>query len=193
MGIMDPLTSCLREASARFATKLSHTADSQRQRQRQTFAATPPIEAMYDGRSDYRVPLLVRENEKLNEKYRSIMGTIYTNVERCLEAGIPKEWALLLLPNCHTIRVVERGDLFDWLHRLKDRLCYTAQEEIFFISVEQAQQIVRLLPEAEPMILAKCGVRQASDLKPRCPEEQRWCGQPVYNWGIEDYKRNRLI
>lgn len=192
-GIMDPLTSCLREVPIRFATKLSHTADSQRQRQRQTFAATPPIEAMYDRRADFMTPLIIRENEELNETYKEMIGMNYTNVARCLEDGIPKELALLLLPNAHTLRVVERGDLFDWLHRLKDRLCYLAQEEIFFISVEQAEQMIQVLPETKSMISAKCGVREASFMSPRCPEGERWCGQPVYNWGIENYKRNRLI
>jgi len=192
-GIIDPLTSCLREVPIRFATKLSHTADSQRQRQRQTSAATPPIEAMYDRRADFMTPLIIRENEELNETYKKMIGMNYTNVARCLEAGIPKELALLLLPNAHTLRVVERGDLFDWLHRLKDRLCYLAQEEIFFISVEQAEQIIQVLPGAREMILAKCGARQSSRMSPRCPEGERWCGQKVFNLEIEDYKRGRLI
>lgn len=192
-GIIDRFTSSLRQREVKFVTKLSHTADSQRQRQRRTPAATPSIAAMYDGRVDYITPLIIRENDTLREEYEAIMETIYSNVASCLEVGIPKEWALLLLPNAHTLRLTEIGDIFDWLHRLKDRLCYLAQEEIFFISVEQAEQIVQSLPEAEFMILAKCGVRQAAKMSPRCPEGERWCGQPVFNWGIEDYKKNRLI
>ncbi|MFZ5366229.1 MAG: FAD-dependent thymidylate synthase [Patescibacteria group bacterium] len=193
VGIMDPLTSCLREVSVRFATRLSHTADSQRQRQRRTPGATPSIKAMYDGKADYITPLIIRENEDLRGEYDATMEKIYRNVAKCLEVGIPKEWALLLLPNAHALRLVETGDLLDWLHRFKDRLCYRAQEEIFFISVKQTEQIIPVLPEAREMILAKCGVRQGARMRPRCPEEEGWCGQPVYNLQIEDYKKNRLI
>jgi len=193
VGMMDPLTNCLREVSFTNATKLSHTADSQRQRQRRTPGATPPIAAVYDGRADYITPLIIREDSELNEQFELMMANSYRNVERCIESGIPKDWALLLLPNAHTLRVVESGDLFDWFHRFKQRLCFLAQEEIFFITTEQAEQTIEVLPEAELMFLAPCGLRKSSHLSPKCPEGERWCGQTVFNMEIEDYKKMRLI
>ncbi len=193
VGMMDPLTSCLREVSFTNATKLSHTADSQRQRQRRTPGATPPIAAMYDGNADYVTPFIVRKSDELRTKYELMMASSYRNIERCLKAGIPKDWALLLLPNAHAIRVVESGDLFDWFHRFKQRLCFLAQEEIFFITAEQAEQMIERIPESEMMILAPCGLRKSSSLSPKCPEGERWCGQAVFNMGIEDYKERRLI
>ena len=56
---------------------------------------------------------------------------MFENVDRALEMGIPREYATLLIPNAINIRVIEGGDLFDWIHRWKQRLCYLAQEEIF--------------------------------------------------------------
>lgn len=193
VGMHDPLTSCLREASLTFATGLSHTADSQRQRHRRTPGATPGISRLYNGSADYQVPLVVREDERLSELYDGIMTTIYGNIQAAIEAGIPREQALLLLPNAQTIRVVEQGDLFDWLHRWKQRLCYNAQEEIFSVSVDQIEQVSQFFPEAAEMLFAPCGIRQKAEIKPRCPEGTRWCGQPVYNFAINEYKKNRLI
>lgn len=193
VGMHDPLTSCLREVSLTFATRLSHTADSQRQRQRRTPGATPEIARLYNGSADYLVPLVIREDEELLELYDGIMAAIYGNIQTAIEAGISKESALLLLPNAHAIRVVEQGDLFDWLHRWKQRLCYNAQEEIFFVSVDQVEQLSKFFPEAAEMLLAPCGIRQKAEIKPRCPEGTRWCGQPVYNFVVNEYKKNRLI
>lgn len=193
IGMLDPLTSGLRQLSLTFATKLSHTADSQRQRQRRTPGATPPIEALYGGEPDYITPLVIRENPELKTHYDEIMAKIFANVKTAIELGISKEQALLLLPNALTVRLVESGDLFDWLHRWKQRLCYLAQEEICFISIEQVEQVGKVLPEAVNMLLAPCGIRKIAGIKPRCPEGERWCGQPVFNWSIKKYKENRLI
>lgn len=193
-GMFDPLTSCLREVSLTFETKLSHTADSQRQRHRRTPGSTPPITTLYrDGSADYVTPMVIREDSRLSELYRQMMSKIYDNVESAIEAGIPRQESLLLLPNAQTVRVTEQGDLFDWFHRWKQRLCLTAQEEIFFISLDQVEQVARVLPEAGEMLLAPCGLRQRAEIKPRCPEGSRWCGQPVYNLTINDYKESRLV
>lgn len=192
-GMLDPLTTVLRQVSIAYATKLSHTADSQRQRHRMTPGATPPIAAMYDGQPDYMTPLVIRENPELKAYYDQTMEQIYENVSACINAGVPREWALLLLPNAHALRVIESGNLFDLLHRLKQRLCYLAQEEIFFVSVEQAQDLVLRIPEAERVLLAPCGIRKFSNTAPRCPEGDRWCGRPVWHWRLDNYINGRLI
>lgn len=193
-GMFDPLTSCLREVSLTYQTKLSHTADSQRQRHRRTSGATPPITSLYrNGSADYVTPMVIREDSRLAEIYQQAMRRIYDNVNAAIEAGIPRQESLLLLPNAQTIRVTEQGDLLDWFHRWKQRLCLTAQEEIFFISLDQVDQLAEILPEAGEMLLAPCGLRQKAEIKPRCPEGSRWCGQQVYNLGINDYKNSRLV
>lgn len=191
-GMFDPLTSALRQVSFTFATKLSHTAESQRQRQRRTPGATPPVDQQYDGTADYITPLVIRENPNLQKKYDGIMRNIYFGINSCLKAGIPKEIALKLLPNAHAIRTVETGDLFDWLHRFKQRLCYLAQEEICFISIEQALDVLKILPEAEKMLQAPCGVASVAETG-RCPEGDRWCGKPVWKWRLNQYKEGRLV
>lgn len=198
-GIFDPLTSSLRQISMAFATRLSHTADSQRQRHRRTPGATPvlgesAILALSRSGPDFFTPMIIRENNTLWERYEKIMSEIYKGVLKCFESGIPVEVSNLLHPNGQNLRVVEQGDGFDWLHRWKQRLCYNAQEEIFFISVEQAEQFLPFLSEAGKVVLAPCGIRQSAGTKPRCPEGgDRWCGKPVFNFDISEYTNHRLV
>ena len=192
-GINDHLTKCLRMVNMTFSTKMSHAGDEQRHRHRRTASATPPLEALYDGTADYVTPLAIRNNPELKKQYTEKMEVIFDNVRKMLEAGVPREAALSLLPNALSVRVVETGDLFDFLHRWKQRLCLTAQEEIFFLTVEQVEQAIEVIPEVEAMALAPCGVRMAAGIRPRCPEGSRWCGQQVYGWKIEDYKKGRII
>lgn len=186
-------TKYLRQIQLTFLTRLSHTADSQRQRQRRTPGAPPPLGALYSDEPDYMTPLVIRENPELKSLYNEAVEKIFDGVKRAIESGVPKEWALMLLPNALTIRLVESGDLFDWFHRWKDRLCYLAQEEISFISMEQVEQVLEVFPWASDMLLAKCGIRQQAGIRPSCPEGKKWCGQPVFNWDIDRYKKERLI
>lgn len=193
IGMLDQVTSNLRHANFVFASKMSHTAHSQSQRHRRTPSTLPVINELYSGKPDYITPMIVRENPSLKEKYDDILGTIYKNVERAINIGIPKEIAYGLIPNAQTVRVVESGDLFDWSHRLRQRLCLLAQEEIFFVSVNQAKAICDVIPAAGNSMIAPCGIRQKAAIRPRCPEGDRWCGQPVFKWKIDEYEKNRLV
>lgn len=192
-GMFSPAISRMREIWFTFATKLSHTADSQRQRHRRTASGVTNIQAAYTGDVDFVTPLVIRENPEIRWQYEEIVNKMFENVERALEMGIPREVAVLLLPNAMTIRVIESGDLLDWINRWKQRLCFLAQEEIFFASVDQVEDVLAKVPQLTPVLLAPCGIRKATGISPRCPEGNRWCGQPVYNWSIEEYSKKRLI
>lgn len=185
-------SSALRQVTFRFITRLSHAADSQRQRHRRTPGATPSIDMQYNGEADYITPLVIREDSELSRLYDEIMLQIYANVERALAAGISREQALLLLPNAHALRIEETGDLFDWAHRLRQRLCALAQEEIFFVSLEQAQQIIAVLPEAVHLLQAPCGVAQRAG-RGACTEGHRFCGRLFWKLALDQYAQNRLI
>lgn len=193
VGMMDPVTSALRQLHLTYLTQLSHAADSQRQRHRMTPGATPSVEASYSGKPDYFTPLVIRENLALKDLYEKRMEEIYFRVRQCLEAGIPPKEALMLLPNAHNLRVIESGSLFDWIHRWKQRLCLLVQEELFFITIKQARQFVEKMPEAATSVLAPCAIRKRAGLPP-CPEGKRWCGQAVFNFeNLEQYAKRRVI
>lgn len=193
IGMFDPVTSRLRQTFLKFASKLSHAGDSQRQRHRRTASNVFDIGQEYKGEHDFMTPLVIREDEDIKPIYENIMHKMFENVDSALEMGIPKEYATLLIPNAMNIRVIEGGDLFDWIHRWKQRLCYLAQEEIFFVSLDQVMDLEKVMPEIKPMLMAPCGIRKAVGVSPRCPEGSRWCGQPVYNWQTDEYEKHRLI
>lgn len=192
-GMFDPTTSMLREMPFVFATKLSHAGDSQRQRHRRTSSNVYDVNTVYNGKVDFQTPLVVKESPHIRERYEGIINRMFNNSNTALKMGIPKEFATLLLPNALTIRLVENGDAFDWIHRWKQRLCYLAQEEIFFVSIDQVKEIKKSIPELSPVLSAPCGIRKLAGVSPRCPEGSRWCGQPVFNWDLDEYEKHRLI
>lgn len=199
-GIHHPYSSVLQQIYISFVTKLSHTANSQRQRHRTTLGTIPQISRDYNG-ADFITPMLVREDLAINEAYEQTMLQIYANYERALEMGIDSSTAQYLLPNAHALYVHEGGNLFNWSHRIRQRLCLLAQEEIFFITVEQAKAIVDVIPGIEQIMLAPCGLRRIAGQGPFCPEGDRYCGQPVYNWvpgekfpdPLDEYINQRLV
>lgn len=190
-GMHDPQTSALRQMGITFVTKFSHTADSQRQRHRRTPGATPSNQFNYTG-IDYITPMIIAQNPLILGSYNKIMETMYENVEIAIEMGVPEEIVYGLLPNAHAVRVVESGDLFDWIHRWRQRSCFRAQEEIFFTTVSQMQQFLAEIPEAKHVLQAPCGVRKRSGEKPFCPEGDMFCEHNVWTWeDLDRYETER--
>jgi thymidylate synthase ThyX len=192
-GIMDPLTRCLRQVQITYLTRLSHAGDSQRQRHRRTPGADPVGTVLVDGTPDFFTPMIIRENPSLLEKYNFMMDRHYEGIRNGIGMGISRDQLAYLLPNAHRVRLVESGDLFDWIHRFKQRLCYLAQEEICFVSISQARQLIDEFPQFSSALLAPCGIRKSAGVKPYCPEGPRFCGQPVYHMKLEEYSKNRII
>ena len=192
-GINDPLTQCLRLINFNNAVRLSHAGDSQRQRHRTIPGVTPPMESIFDGEVDCFQPMVVRENQQLLDFFIETVVMEIENVNKCLEAGIPRRDAISLIPNSHNIRLIETGDGLDYLHRRKLRLCNNAQEEIFFMDLEQTQQTLVVFPEMVNMLMAPCALRKKIGKTPYCPEGERFCGQAMWNVEINDYFSRRTI
>ncbi len=193
-GIHDPLTQILRLINLNFSSRLSHTAESQRQRHRMTPGIQASLESQYITRPrGFITPDIIQGHQQSLDLYNHTHEQLFKIVEECLDAGVSINDVLLLLPNSFALNVLESGDLYDWIHRWKQRTCYLAQGEIFKISIEQMQDLLVNLPEARKALQAPCGIRKVAGLKPYCPEGKKWCGQPVYNWTIEDYIEHRLV
>ncbi|HEX8923162.1 MAG TPA: FAD-dependent thymidylate synthase, partial [Patescibacteria group bacterium] len=192
-GIVDPLSQTAEMVNFVFADIISHAGDSQRQRHRTTPGATAPLESLFDGTMDSFVPMIVKENPELSERFLEITKKIVENVNRCIDSGMPKTAALSLLPNSQNIRLVESGNLLNRIHRMKSRLCLNAQEEIFFNDLEQARQIVEVFPETRKVLRAPCGLRKDIGEKPPCPEGKRYCGQRMWMEPIENYQLKRVL
>lgn len=175
-----------------FRKKLSHTADSQDQRHRMVPASRPILSAQFiSNKPDYILPQLIRATPKMQALYTQTMTQTWQAIEELLNDGVPEEYALYLLPNAFPIRFEESGDLFHLHHKWVQRLCYTAQEEIWNASREEVLQVKKLFPEIGKYIQAPCWPRSIAGVKPYCPEGDRFCGVAV--WKLEPEAYQRLI
>ena len=172
-----------------FRKKMSHTADSQNQRHRMTPASRPILHTQLTAEPDFIVPLLVREDEACLERYRDVMETSWEGFARLRGLGVPDEFAAYVLPNALAIRFTESASLLDLHHKLAMRLCYNAQEEIWRASVDEAQQIARVNPRIGRHLLPPCGLRQRAGARPVCPEGRRYCGERVWTFSLDEYRR----
>jgi hypothetical protein len=64
-----------------------------------------------------------------------------------LDRGVPREFALYLLPNSKAIRLLESGSLLHLMHKWTMRTCFNAQEEIYQASMDEIEQLRAVQPE----------------------------------------------
>jgi thymidylate synthase ThyX len=173
-----------------FKKKLSHTADSQDQRHRMVPGSRPILAAHFiSGRPDYIVPALIAATGEAEAAYRECMARTWMAIERLLDLCTPREHALYLLPNAFPIRFEESGDLLHFHHKWVQRLCYTAQEEIWNACREEVLQVEERFPQIGRYLRAPCWVREQAGAKPFCPEGDRFCGVAVWKLPLERYAR----
>lgn len=172
-----------------FRKKLSHTADSQDQRHRMTPGSRPILEAQFTGQPDFVVPKLIGEVEQAQELFLKSMEKTFHGIRRLLEMGLAKQFALYLLPNAFPIRFEESGDLLNLHHKWHARACYTAQEEIFYATMDELKAVQEIHPSLVRHILAPCYIRKEAGIKPICPEGDRFCGVKVWQKNLAQYER----
>jgi thymidylate synthase ThyX len=172
-----------------FRKKMSHAGDSQDQRHRMTPASRPILAAQIGAEPDYEVPALVRTDPACERRYREAMEIAWDGIRRLLALGTPPEHALYLLPNAVSIRFTESGSLLDLHHKHAMRLCWNAQEEIWKASLDEALQIRDVNPRIGSYLLPPCNLREMAGLTPLCPEGRRYCGERVWTFPLENYRR----
>ena len=151
VGVHAPMMRALQHANFTFAKKISHTADSQDQRHRMV-PGSRPLLTLADTRSpDYITPMLIRDNPRALEIYQHAMDEAWAAKNELLDRGVRAEFALYLLPNAKSIRLVESGSLLHLLHKWTMRTCFNAQEEIYQASIEEVQQVRAAFPGTGPL------------------------------------------
>ncbi len=172
-----------------FRKRLSHAGDSQNQRHRMTPASRPILAAHLTSEPDYVTPELVRTDAAAERRYREAMEVSWEGIARLRGLGVADEFALYLLPNAVAIRFTESGNLLDLRHKHAMRLCWNAQEEIWRASLDEALQIRQVNPRIGRWLLPPCNLREAAGAAPICPEGARYCGERVWTFRLEDYRR----
>lgn len=183
------LTRVLHHPHYTFRKKLSHAADSQDQRHRMVPGSRPVLGLHLNSQPDYITPRLLKADAPSLALYEAAMERIWQRVNQLISAGVSVEKASYLLPNAVSIRFTESGDLLNLHHKLKARLCYNAQEEIWQASLDELEQISAIHPEIGKYLRPPCGLRQMGGRTPFCPEGQRFCGVPVWKKEPAEYAR----
>ncbi|MBX3722578.1 MAG: FAD-dependent thymidylate synthase [Turneriella sp.] len=187
-GTLDENTRLLNHAHFTFLKKLSHTADSQEQRHRTLPGNRPHLAEQISLENDYIVPKLITEAPAAEKIYRDYLGANFDLVRRLWQkAEIPREDIAYLLPNAFPVRFMESGDFYNFYHKWKSRLCYNAQEEIFYSAHAEVSAVKNAFPELGKYIGPPCVVRE--HLKPRCPEGDHFCGIKVWQVPFAEYTR----
>ena len=172
-----------------FRKRMSHAGDSQNQRHRMTPASRPILETHLTADPDYATPPLVLADDRARQRYDDVMAAAWEGIARLRRLGVPDEYALYLLPNAVSIRFTESASLLDLRHKHAMRLCYNAQEEIWRASLDEALQIREVNPRIGRYLLPPCNLRQMAGIAPVCPEGRRYCGERVWTYRLEDYRR----
>ncbi|HZM70693.1 MAG TPA: FAD-dependent thymidylate synthase [Candidatus Cryosericum sp.] len=172
-----------------FRKKMSHAGDSQNQRHRMTPASRPILEEQVGADPDFETPALLMTDAAAMARYAEAMERAWSGASRLKALGVPAEFALYLLPNAVSIRFSESASLLDLRHKHAMRLCYNAQEEIWRASLDEALQIREVNPRIGAYLLPPCNLRQMSGAAPICPEGRRYCGERVWTYRLEDYRR----
>jgi thymidylate synthase ThyX len=154
-----------------------------------TPGSRPILAAHAAGAPDYIRPALVERSAAAREIYDESMARSWRAVGELRERGVPFEYAAYLLPNATAVRFTESADLLHLHHKLKSRLCYLAQEEIWRASLDEARAIREVEPTIGRLLLPPCGLRAMTETRPLCPEGARYCGVPVWKLSLDEYAR----
>lgn len=175
-----PMMRALHHATYVFDKRLSHTADSQDQRHRMVPASRPLMTFADTATPDYVTPRLIRQNAAALAVYDQSMKEAWAAKNRLLALGVPLEFALYLLPNAKSLRLVESGSMIALQHKWTLRTCFNAQEEIYLASMDEIEQVRAVHPRLGTHLGPPCVLRNKI-VSPRCTEGTHFCGVPVWN------------
>src|SRR5882724_6127650 len=179
VGVHAPIMRALQHSNYTFAKKISHTADSQDQRHRMVPGSRPLLTLADTREPDYITPMLLANNSAAKNIYDRAMHEAWQAKNELLDRGVPREFALYLLPNAKSIRLYESGSLLHLIHKWTMRTCFNAQEEIYQASMDELAQLREVHPELSRYIGPPCHIR-AGITTPICTEGSHFCGIKVW-------------
>lgn len=174
-----PMMRALNHAHYTFLKKISHTADSQDQRHRMVPGSRPLLAAYDSAEPDYVTPMLIRQNAAARTRYEQAMDEAWSFKQKLLAAGVKPEFAQYLLPNAVAVRLVESGAMIHLMHKWTMRTCFNAQEEIYFASMEELEQVRAVHPRLARYLGPPCVIR-IGNAYPVCTEGSHFCGVRVW-------------
>lgn len=186
---LSKISRCLFHPSYTFRKKISHAADSQDQRHRMTPASRPILAGHLTETPDYITPELIRLDDAILRDYEETMARNWEAMNELRALGVEEQFVQYLLPNAVSIRFTESSDLLYLRHKHAMRLCYNAQEEIWRASLDEARQIRAVNPRIGRYLLPPCTLRVLAKQRPICPEGERFCGEKVWTYELDEFTR----
>ena len=107
------------------------------------------------------------------------MERAWATKNHLLDHGVPRQFALYVLPNALCIRMMESSSLLYLLHKWVMRTCLNAQWEIYQTSMEELAQVAQVHPRLTRHVGPPCSFR-AGITAPICTEGAHFCGIPVW-------------
>ena len=154
-----------------------------------TPASRPCLPAYLSDAPDVVTPALVLEDEACRRAYDESMARTWEAIGRLKALGVSDEDRAYLLPNAVALRFTESADLLHLHHKVKMRLCWNAQEEIWRASRDEALQIAEVNRRIGHWLQPPCTLRKWAGESPVCPEGDRYCGVRVWKMDVADYRR----
>jgi len=178
-----------------FQKRISGAEEAQNQRHRGTLSSSPVLTAHLRQEPDVIIPYDVTRVPAALDEYHATVQALWDAKNQLLDAGVPSEKVLYLLPNSHHVRFYETGTLMNYYWKWIKRLCYDAQREIFETARQETAQVAKALPEIGRYVnRPPCVVRSEAGQTPRCPEGERYCGVPVWrNYDFATLAERRVL
>ncbi len=179
VSLHSPMMKALEHVHYTFRKKISHTADSQDQRHRMVPASRPLLAAGDCPDPDYQMPMLIKGNPDAEPLYQQAMEQAWEAKNQLLAMGVPAEFAVYVLPNATAVRMMESGSLLHLMHKWTMRTCFNAQEEIYWASMQELEQVRRIHPRLARYLGPPCVIRKGNAY-PVCTEGSHFCGVKVW-------------
>ncbi|MCL4384965.1 MAG: FAD-dependent thymidylate synthase [Actinobacteria bacterium] len=125
----------------------------------------------FKGNYEYITPDSIKQNEKINEKYKNFIADIHKFYEEMLNEGIEAEDARYILPNSSETKMIVTMNARELLHFFTVRCCNRAQKEIRDLAIEMLKNVKKVAP----VIFENAG---PNCLRIPCPEGKFTCGRP---------------
>lgn len=126
--------------------------------------------------SVFSIPALVRTNKEWHKKWLEAALNSFETYYQLVKKGIPPREAIFIIPRALRIDVLQKFDFYNLLVGYYPlRLCTTAEQEMHALTVEESNQLIKLLKKKKLGSLAKQIVPKCH-LTGFCPEEN-FCGQ----------------
>lgn len=156
---------------------MSHAAHSQNQRHRTSKIHIQKMDMMLT-RATLKyinpIDLMQGVSQDVQNYFDECMQSIYEDLANfCRHADIHA--ATYLLPNAIAVDVSENTGFGDYIFKMKNRLCFCAQDEIREISNIESKKINQFVTFSNKILLPPCASRSIAELNIICPENNEDC------------------